>query len=621
MLTKRLDKFGGVDFSSDPAAIAANRSPDALNMISDTGGFPEKRVGWRVLKNYTDKINGICSYEGQLIVHAGDKIYADDELLIEGIADNKSSFCVFTEKLFILTGEEFLVYDGEEINHVHRVATVPQVLSQAHSSGLGNGIYYQPFNMLTRRRRVGITIPENGMSFITIHQRADRTNAKVFFKDTGEALNVQRRDEEDWDTESPRLRITFRETYMPTKVGDEVILEYSLIDEVYKPIIEKCTFMAVYENRLFVGGNPEYPNIDFYSELNDGTYFSDISYTNVGNVNEAPSIEEEEKRKNDAVGTTGTKILGYSHFGNRLAIHKNGEGATLYLRRGEMGESGMYFPITEGLSGDGLIAPHTCVSLVDDPMYLTRGGVCAIASADVSKESSIQSRSTRVNRKLLEEENLQNACAASFNGYYMLFVNGRVYVADSRQKSYARNLTNHFEYEWYLWDNVPARVVCGTEDALYFGDEEGNLCRFNTDITDGRGGYAMHAYNDNGKPICAYWSTKFDDEGDFSTEKLLLRRGSGIYVKTFGASDVEVSVRTERDFGQVVNFKKCRLFNFKTVDFTDFSFNTAPFSFIPIGRKIKGYRMLQVICRNDKLNQALGIISIEWRYKKGTFAK
>lgn len=35
-------KFRGVDFSADPALIDRSRSPYAPNLISDSGGFPEK---------------------------------------------------------------------------------------------------------------------------------------------------------------------------------------------------------------------------------------------------------------------------------------------------------------------------------------------------------------------------------------------------------------------------------------------------------------------------------------------------------------------------------------------------------------------------------------------------
>ena len=57
--TKRYDRFAGVDFSTDPSRIDDSRSPHAVNLISDAGGYPEKRVGWRTLATLTDSINGL----------------------------------------------------------------------------------------------------------------------------------------------------------------------------------------------------------------------------------------------------------------------------------------------------------------------------------------------------------------------------------------------------------------------------------------------------------------------------------------------------------------------------------------------------------------------------------
>ena len=50
--TKVYGAFRGCDFTTDPAEIADSRSPDSLNMIADDAGFPQKRVGWRVLSQF-----------------------------------------------------------------------------------------------------------------------------------------------------------------------------------------------------------------------------------------------------------------------------------------------------------------------------------------------------------------------------------------------------------------------------------------------------------------------------------------------------------------------------------------------------------------------------------------
>ena len=57
--TKKYESFRGVDFSKDEFMVDDEHSPYAKNLISDTDGFPEKRVGWRTLKNFGERINGV----------------------------------------------------------------------------------------------------------------------------------------------------------------------------------------------------------------------------------------------------------------------------------------------------------------------------------------------------------------------------------------------------------------------------------------------------------------------------------------------------------------------------------------------------------------------------------
>ena len=77
--TAKYIQFKGVDMSTDPTRIDESRSPYAPNLISDSGGYPEKRPGWRTLHQLTGPIHGI--YRGMVnkaevvLVHAADKIY------------------------------------------------------------------------------------------------------------------------------------------------------------------------------------------------------------------------------------------------------------------------------------------------------------------------------------------------------------------------------------------------------------------------------------------------------------------------------------------------------------------------------------------------------------------
>ncbi len=658
--TKRFDKFSGVDFSNDITKISDSHSGNAKNLISDMGGHPEKRVGWRCLTTIEEKsINGIFALGDRYIVHAGDSMYLwlggeDKPKLFESLGElnNAKSFgIVFCEKLWILTGNEFLCFDGEELKHVRDIATVPQVLSVCDTN-LENGEVYQPFNLLTTKRCAGlqkqtlvnsITFPQNVKTRHYLEEVDEVWKdlyipiVKVYYKESGEEIEenngwAKSEGDEKWilsfakTTDSGN---TTQEDYrFNVDYPDAVLVEYDIDDEERREknrrMIERCTFAAVYENRLFLGGNPDYPNTDFYSELNDGTYFADVNYTEICQNNESAEKEAVENREKNSVGTGGTKILGYSYVGNYLAIHKNGEGhgASIYLRSSSMTDNGMIFPIVAGINGESVISHHAIDTFVDDPLFITKSGVKAIASADITSERTIQSRSSKIDARLCNEKGLENACTCAFEQYFMVFINGNVYVADATLKTYVRNISNAFEYEWYFWDNVPARCVLSHNGSLFFGTEGGALCRFNTDMRSEHGGYLAKAYSDGEDPICAEWATPLSDFGEFEVLKSIQRRGSGIYVKNYaGCGRVKLLIRTERDFGEVNAEGGTGQFNFENIDFENFTFNTQPHGFIEFGRKVKKFRCAQVIVRNDTLNSPFGVLGVEFRYSKGYFAK
>ena len=93
------------------------------------------------------------------------------------------------------------------------------------------------------------------------------------------------------------------------------------------------------------------------------------------------------------------------------------------------------FPIQQGIKGVGAISKYAFATLRDDPLFLAREGVFAIASTSVQLERTVQDRSYFVNPVLTTEAGLSEAVAAVWNGYYILCVNGRAYVADSRKRT------------------------------------------------------------------------------------------------------------------------------------------------------------------------------------------
>ena len=100
--TQRIDRFGGVDFTTNETQVPTRRSPDALNMIADEKFFPVKRAGYEKLYEYGGRIYGLFvlsdAYGEALIVHAGNSLYIhgmDEAVCSDG---RKQLFGVFVRQ-------------------------------------------------------------------------------------------------------------------------------------------------------------------------------------------------------------------------------------------------------------------------------------------------------------------------------------------------------------------------------------------------------------------------------------------------------------------------------------------------------------------------------------------
>ncbi len=672
--TKKYNTFRGVDFSKDASMVDDEHSPDAINLISDVSGFPEKRVGWRVIQSFDGRINGIFSFDEDgvmcTIVHCGTKIYKvsgeNKTLLIEGIADNKSNARYFKGRLCILTGNEYLVFDGEKCCHaseadgiyapitvmsrgVMKVASPDSLtdttLKQWYNYGVfqnrdGTAVSYgvmpdgAGINLVSGKRKNHFEASSGNVAFI-LDGKIDEgtrvvmkslTSGKMVFdllfdSEIGRQDYTSSTEENPIDTDYFNIWKTGTAPYVETyiRIGnsnvnncgyitcnmaseavsdgiegvDNFSVEFVSTTEEYRERIDKCTVMDVFENRIFFSGNPDFPNADWYSGVNDPLYIPDINYTEIG--------------------VDSCSVQGYLRTGSDQAILKSdGEDATIYMRSYSIGEDGkVLFPIRQGTSGIGAVGKFAVCTFLDDPMYLTRNGVYAIALQDISRERALSIRSTRINKRLLRHADLSSAIMCEWNGYMILAIDGMAYVADAAQRQYLGINTSSFEYEWYYWTNIPARVLSEVRGELVFGTEDGRICKFNTDLITPEGEIEDSAYSDDGKAIFAQWATNLSDDGNFMQEKTMVKTGSGVLLKSCDNSDVSVIVRTENGVEREV----------VTESLSDRSSAKLPYAMVPMNIRVKKYGAVQIICRNDKVNSPFGIGGIVRRYFMGKIKK
>lgn len=227
------------------------------------------------------------------------------------------------------------------------------------------------------------------------------------------------------------------------------------------------------------------------------------------------------------------------------------------------------FAVKPTNAGVGAITGDVGGVLNDEPMFLSSTGLYGMLT-NWSSEKYAVNRSGRVNRKLCKEINLQNAVGGAFNGYYYLAVNGQMYILDGRHKDSTRS--GETSYECYYFNGVPTiKEMFVADNRMFFVDESGTYT-WNTDLPE-----SLRYYDDlvldndgefvSGTPVKAYWSSVFDDDGAPQILKTLKKKGSMAVMTPSAHTGCFVTLIKNGDEFQQLPYQNTSIFSFADVDF------------------------------------------------------
>ncbi len=120
-----------------------------------------------------------------------------------------------------------------------------------------------------------------------------------------------------------------------------------------------------------------------------------------------------------------------------------------------------------------------CVATVNfDTVSLSREGIFG------SHSGKHRVRRAEVIEKTIPTS-IEKAVAIQYDNCYYLFINGGVYVADTRLKSYdSGRIDSDFQYEWWYLDSIPASYVACINGELLIGRDDGRVVSFYDGYSD-----------------------------------------------------------------------------------------------------------------------------------------
>lgn len=582
LISRIYANFRGCDFRGEE--INLTRSPDCLNVWRDYKETESIRTrpGLERANNLThgDKIYGVYFYSDMMIVHSGEKLYTvakntttgrytgPYKTIYENAKKAVSDGFIYDNKWYFKDGKNYLCYDGTSVEEV--VGHIPTT-SIGRKGGKSGGTIYEDVNLLSEYRintflangeyvraegthvydsaqdyynpkRNGdyiqkvtvktivnangetetdtiveyVKVPKGEYNYKDNQYVAEEygdyyyTGDKVFYLDTpdiDEIVSITIDDVEitAYSVDTDEGKITFNDVpSAPLTDGqDNIVVKFKKAVTGYKEKILGCTLLQVFDNRVFVSGNPDYPNTVWHCSLNDPTYFSDLDYYHEG--------LDKAAIKGLVAGNNALWVFREPSESNTTVFYHT---PTIDSEYGKIYPS-QHSSITTGCIG-------RAVNFNDDIIFFSERGMEGI-SGDVTTEQAVAHRSSLVDRKLIAEKNYSNMVLAEWEGYLLVFIGNKVYLADSRT---AFTYEDHTEYDWFYWE-LEHNVTCAKvhEGILYIGSDDGKV----------------YTLTDNECAIESYWTTPKDKFK--SPHKLKTTNKRGCVVEAEG--DISVYAKIE----------------------------------------------------------------------------
>lgn len=223
-------------------------------------------------------------------------------------------------------------------------------------------------------------------------------------------------------------------------------------------VIAGCTVSASFDGRIFLAGNPKYPNTVFFSidgkyAKDDELFFGTLSYFDDG-VATYPTVAIVPVKDTFAVFKSG------DDGGGAIYCHEVKKEASILERS---------YPVLNIHMGFG--GCYAAASMLDEAVFVGDSGVFTIERASLGA-AKVTKRSTSLGTLIEAGVKLEKPDICSWYGYSVLRLGDRLFLGEPSSGSVPRD-----DYAWYPLTNIGA-----------WSDDE-DLCRYSPVA---RNGYLVH---------------------------------------------------------------------------------------------------------------------------------
>ncbi|MDP4147477.1 MAG: hypothetical protein Q8936_23915, partial [Bacillota bacterium] len=408
---------GGINLSFQETALPYSQSPYLLNVNADDRGTLKKRQGQTYLDTSLGSggVNGITVYKNKIIKAWSTFLYSENldgtspVQIYSGLANSKAFFFIFNGLLYMLNGTNYIQYDGTTVQNV--VPYIPQITISRKPDG-SQSTLNEPMNLLTGQFIDSFSSDNTATYKLSFQNLISIDEVKVngSVVSTGITLNTT------------AGTVVF--TSAPATSSPNNVTIKATVSSNDKMQILNCTIGKEFSSRMFLTGNPNYPNKLWKTGL-AGDFSNQANYFPASGLSSF-----------DSVSGVDQAMVNFVQQYDKLIYLKEKSTFITYADVQSDGTTG--FPISYLNSNIGCDMPGSVQVINNNPVWCnTYGGLYMMVSTTVLGEKNIIQISANINGLperpgLLQETltDLKNCSSFDDGKKYYLCVGSKVYVWD-----------------------------------------------------------------------------------------------------------------------------------------------------------------------------------------------